>query len=69
MEKAGYATFKVKDAVLTKKKSTTVTFNYFQENKWRLISFAICPLFTCITNNKDLITRSLRGKLRSTEED
>jgi hypothetical protein len=40
--KAGYATFKVKDAVTKKKsQSTTVTFNYFQENKWlfNLISF------------------------------
>jgi hypothetical protein len=42
MEKAGYATFKVKDAVTKKKsQSTTVIFNYFQENKWlfNLISF------------------------------
>jgi hypothetical protein len=43
--KAGYATFKVKDAV-TKKPSTTVTFNHFQENKWlsNLISFWNMPI-------------------------
>jgi hypothetical protein len=39
-EKAGYATFKVKDAV-KKKSQSTVTLTTFQENKWlsNLISF------------------------------
>jgi hypothetical protein len=45
--KAGYATFKVKDAVTKKSPSTTVTF-YFQRKQmaFNLISFCNMPLFT-----------------------
>jgi hypothetical protein len=44
MEKAGYATFKVRDAV--SKKITINNSRHFKKNKWHsnLISFGICSL-------------------------
>jgi hypothetical protein len=62
-------TLQVKDAVTKKKsQSTTVIFNYFPRKQMaNLISFCNMPIIYMILNNKDLITWSLRGKLRSTE--
>jgi hypothetical protein len=61
--KKGYATFKVKMLLLRKKlPSTTVTFlTTFQENKWlSSLIFNMPIIYMNITNNKDLISRSLR---------
>jgi hypothetical protein len=66
MEKAGYATFKVKDAVTKKKsQSTTVTFNHFPRKQMAFQPDFILEYAHYLHeyyNNKDLIIQKFTWK-------